>query len=206
MSTSTCQAGNFADEPTLLAALQGGDDRAYHFLVVTHSPHLLAVSRRFMRNEVDAQDVLQDAFLSAFKALPSFRGDAKLSTWLHSIVVRAALMKLRARKPQWKRELSIDDVLPRFSDGFDHRDNPGPAWRSTVEQELHSKEVCSLVRQAIDRLPEIYRVVVMLRDIDGLDTQETAELLGVTTTVIKTRLHRARMALRELLDPSLAGV
>ena len=186
------------DEAAFLARLRAGDGLAFEQLVRAYSGRLLAVARRFLHNEEDARDALQEAFLSAFRALDSFEADARISTWLHRIAINAALMKLRSRRR--KPEESIDDLLPTFlEDG--HRANPGPAWKEPAEVTLQRQETRTLVRECIDRLPETYRMVLLLRDIEELDTEETAQLLNVSPNAVKIRLHRARQALRTLLDP-----
>jgi RNA polymerase sigma-70 factor (ECF subfamily) len=183
-----------------LAALRAGDDRAYERLVVEQGGRLLAVARRFLRNEEDARDCLQECFVQAFRGLPRFEGHARLSTWLHRIVVNAALMKLRSRRAH--PEEPIEPLLPSFhEDGHStvaYRD-----WSPSAEELLERAEVRDLVRAAIERLPETYRTVVILRDFEELDTAEVAELLGVTANAVKIRLHRARQALRQLLDVQL---
>lgn len=192
--------GNLAEqqETALLAGLRAGDSQAYEHLVRAYSGRLLAVARRFLSNEDDARDALQDAFLSAFRAIGSFQEGARVSTWLHRIVINASLMKLRSRRR--RPEESIDELLPTFlEDG--HRENAGPAWKETSEMALQQQETRTLVRACIDRLPESYRTVLLLRDIEELDTEETAQLLDLTPNAVKIRLHRARQALRTLLDP-----
>lgn len=186
------------DEVALLTKLRAGDGAAFEQLVRAYSGRLLVVVRRLLRNEEDARDALQDAFFSAFRALHSFEADARTSTWLHRIVINAALMKLRSRRR--KPEESIDDLLPTFpEDG--HRANPGPAWKEPAEVMLQRRETRTLVRECIDRLPETYRMVLLLRDIEELDTEETAQLLNVSPNAVKIRPHRAHQALRTLLDP-----
>lgn len=187
-----------SQEIALLAGLRVGDAQAYEQLVRTYGGRLLAVARRILPSEDDARDALQDAFLSAFRAIGNFQEGARVSTWLHRIVINAALMKLRTRRR--KPEESIDELLPTFlEDG--HRDNPGPAWKETSEAMLQRQETRSLVRACIARLPDAYRTVLLLRDIEELDTEETALLLEITPNAVKIRLHRARQALRTLLDP-----
>ena len=187
-------------EEELLAGLKAGERAAYEWLVRSYSSRLLAIARRFLPNEEDARDVLQDAFLSAFRAIDTFQAGALVSTWLHRIVINAALMKLRSRRR--KPEESIDELLPTFlEDG--HRENPGPAWKETAETALQRQETRALVRECIARLPESYRIVLLLRDIEELDTKETAQLLDLGLNTVKIRLHRARQALRTLLDPYL---
>jgi RNA polymerase sigma-70 factor (ECF subfamily) len=159
---------------------------------------MLAVARRMLRREEDAQDAVQEAFLSAFKALDRFDERSRLTTWLHRIVVNVCLMRLRTlrRKP----ERSIEELLPQFlPDG--HQRTPSSNWKPEALGGIESREVRAHVRAKIEELPEDYRVVLLLRDIEELDTQQTATLLRLTTAAVKTRLHRARQALRTLIDP-----
>jgi len=186
-------------EATRVARLRAGDAEAYEQLVRDHAPRMLAVARRFLRNPDDAEDAVQEAFLSAFRALDRFEGQARLGTWLHRITVNAALMKLRSRRR--KPEESMEELSPRFQEDGNHEVLPRP-WKD-ADRVLADKELRAGVREAIDRLPETYRNVLLLRDIEELDTAETAEVLGVSENAVKTRLHRARVALREVLDPVL---
>ena len=187
-------------DTVLLGRLRAGDETAYEELVRAESRHLLAVARRLLRNEEDAQDAVQQAFLSAFRALPSFNGQSRLTTWLHRIVTNAALMKLRSRGRQ--PEDSIEDLLPAFlEDG--HHTAQFSEWALPAESKLLQRETRAHVRSAIDKLPDAYRTVLLLRDIEELNTEETAQLLGVTSNTVKIRLHRARQALLKLLQPTM---
>jgi RNA polymerase sigma-70 factor (ECF subfamily) len=195
---------NDADAPgedaALLERLRAGDEAAYEELVRTHGGRLLAVARRFLRNEEDARDAVQDAFLSAFRSIGRFEGQARLSTWLHRIVVNAALMKLRSRRR--KPEQSIEELLPAFlEDG--HMAQPAAEWRISGADAAERNQLRQLLLDKIRELPEGYRNVLLLRDIEELDTEETAEAMGLSAAAVKTRLHRARQALRALLDPHL---
>lgn len=175
----------------------------FESLVRTHTPVLLRVARRFMRSEEDARDALQDAFVSAFRALSSFAANAQLSTWLHRIVINACLMKLR--KQRRHPEEDIEKYLPQFlEDG--HQVEPSVPWNESAETMLQRSQLCGLVRRCIDELPETYRTVLLLRDIEELSTEEVAEMLGVTPNAVKIRLHRGRQALRTLLDPHMRDV
>lgn len=188
------------EEGALLAALRGGDDRAYERLVNEHGGRMLAVARRMLRNDEEARDALQEAFLLAFRGLPRFEGQSRLSTWLHRIVVNASLMKLRSRRAH--PEESIEPLLPTFlEDG--HSSVSYGDWPESADRLLERAEVRERVRASIDRLPVTYRTVLLLRDIEELDTGEVAEALGISANAVKIRLHRARQALRELLDPHL---
>jgi RNA polymerase sigma-70 factor (ECF subfamily) len=191
-----------ADDDTLLARLRAGEDAAFAELVRREGGRMLAVAKRILRSEEEAHDALQDAFLAVFRHLPEFAGEARLSTWLHRIAINAALMRLRSRKR--RREDPIEPLLPQF-DADGHFRAPASVWRDDPETSLGSREAASLVRACIDRLPESHRTVLLLRDIEGLDTAETAAALGLGIDAVKMRLHRARQALRSLLEPELAG-
>lgn len=188
---------SFADEATLVARLRAGDEAAFEEAVRRYGPPLSAVIRRYLPDEHEAQDALQDAFLSAFKALSQFQADSALGTWLHRIAVNAALMKLRTRRRRPERP--IEDLLPKFFDDG-HRADPRGPWSLQPDDVAVGRENVERVRRAIDQLPESYRIVLLLRDIDERTTEETATLLEMSIANVKTRLHRARQALRELLD------
>ena len=161
------------------------------------------MARRLLGEEDEARDVVQDVFVSVVGKLDGFRGQSRLSTWLHRIVVNAALMRLRTRKR--KPEESIDELLPNFDD-TGHPVGTAPAWAPSADEALERTEVRELVRKSIGELPETYRSVLLLRDIEGFDTAEAAEMLGISTNAVKVRLHRARQALRTLLDPVIHEV
>ncbi|HEV7241111.1 MAG TPA: sigma-70 family RNA polymerase sigma factor [Thermoanaerobaculia bacterium] len=185
-------------EASLVALLRDGDAGAYETLVRTHMPMMLRVARRFMHSEEDARDVVQDAFVSAFRSIGKFGSNAQLSTWLHRIVINASLMRLRTQRR--RPEEDIEEYLPRFRDDG-HQLQPTEAWSENAETILQRTELVGIVRAAIDQLPDTYREVLLLRDIEELSTDEAAEVLGVTPNAVKVRLHRARQALRTLLDP-----
>jgi RNA polymerase sigma-70 factor, ECF subfamily len=188
------------DETRLVTALKAGEEWAYEAIVRVYGGRLLAVARRFVRNEDDARDVLQSAYLSAFRSVAQFEGAAQLATWLHRIVVNTALMKLRTRRR--RPEESIDDLLPSFlEDG--HHVEQFAEWSTPVDVLLERDETRRTVRGCIDELPESYRTVLLLRDIEERSTQEVAEALNCTPTAVKVRLHRARQALSTLLRARL---
>lgn len=187
-----------ADERRLLERLRAGDEAAFEVLVRANTGRLLAVARRLLPTEEDAREAVQEAFLSAFRSLPRFEGGSKLSTWLHRITVNAALMRLRTRRR--KPEESLDAFLPSFlEDG--HHAEVFSTWPEPADRALERAEVQAMVRAQVERLPESYRTVLVLRDIEGMDTEEVAAALGMTTNAVKMRLHRGRQALRTLLEP-----
>lgn len=188
------------DEAALVAGLRAGENTAFETLVRSYGPMLLRTARRFLRSEEDARDALQDSFVSVFQSIGGFEEHAQLSTWLHRIVVNRALMKLRSQRRH--PEEDIEQYLPRFlEDG--HQSEPSAPWSEGADSKMERNETRALVRESIDRLPETYRVVLLLRDLEELSTEETAEALGVTPNAVKIRLHRARQALRGILDPHL---
>ena len=187
------------DETALVEALRAGDPKAFETMVRLYAGRMLAVARRLVGNDEEARDVVQDALLSAFRAISRFEGQSRVSTWLHRITVNTALMKLRTRRR--KPEESIEPLLPSFQDDGHHAVRFSD-WEG-ADQLLERAEVREVVRKAIDELPEAYRTVLMLRDIEELSTEETAEALEITPNTVKTRLHRARQALRTVLDERL---
>ncbi len=188
----------FADERELVAALRRDESSAHEEFVRRFGPRMLATARRFLSSEPDCQDAVQQAFVSAFRSIDRFEGSAKLGTWLHRILVNVCLMMLRARAR--RNEIPIDDLLPGFDRSGHHARSIAP-WRQPPEVQLQSEETRQLVRRCIDVLPDDYRSVIILRDIEELDTEEAARTLGISPGAVKTRLHRARQALRTLLEP-----
>ncbi len=189
----------YLDEASLITGLKAGEPLAFETLVRRYSGRLLSLARRILGSEEDARDALQDAMVAVYRSIRNFESTAMLSTWLHRIVVNAALMKLRAKRRRPEEE-DIEQYLPRFrEDG--HQVESSVPWESeSAEKLLERKETGALVRAAIDQLPEAYRIVLLLRDIEEMTTEETAAILGVTQNAVKIRLHRARQALRTLLD------
>lgn len=202
MNRSAVPAPGRAPEPPeeglLLEGLRARNEAAFDRLVRAYGGRMLAVARRFLRNEEDARDVVQDAFVSAFRSIDRFAGDSRVSTWLHRIVVNASLMRLRSRRRG--SEEPIDDLLPRFLDDG-HEVRPTREWREDAQAALERREVREQVRRCIDRLPDTYRTVLLMRDIEEMDTEVVAHLLEISPNAVKIRLHRARQALRTLLDP-----
>lgn len=183
-------------EQELLAGLRAGEEWAFEAMVRLYGGRLLSVARRFTRNEEDARDAVQSAYLHAFRSLDGFEGGSQLSTWLHRIVVNAALMKLRAQRR--RPEEPIERLLPKFlSDG--HHAEQFAEWAAPADVLRQRDETRAIVRECIAQLPGNYRTVLLLRDIEERSTQEVAELLEMTPTAVKVRLHRARQALATLL-------
>jgi RNA polymerase sigma-70 factor (ECF subfamily) len=181
----------------LVARLKARNDEAFETTVRQYGGQMLATARRFLGNEHDAHDAVQQAFISAFRSIDGFNGDARLSTWLHRIVVNAALMQMRSKRR--RREVPIDDLLPQFdAQGRWADESEGSGWAD--EDPMDRPDTRKMVRRCIDKLPEVYRTVLLLRDIEGLDSVEVADMLGITPNATKVRLHRARQALKTLIE------
>jgi RNA polymerase sigma-70 factor (ECF subfamily) len=191
-----------ASEEALIAGLRAGDSRAYEAMLTRYGPRMRATARRFFRCQHDADDAVQDALISVFQSIDRFSAASRLLTWLHQIVVNACLMKIRARSR--RREMQIGEES-RPMPGCCRQRSPGPDRLSDVEAHAATAEVRAHVRDCIERLPESYRSVLMLRDIDERDTTETALLLRESHANVKTRLHRARCALRAILTAPRAA-
>jgi len=187
-------------EQMLVMRLKAGDADAFEEMVRTLGGRLLAVARRFLKDEEAARDAVQDAFLSAFRAIQGFDGHSQLSTWLHRIVVNAALMRVRVRER--RPEQSIEALLPRFAEDGHHAESV-VSWADSPERSLAAKETRALIRAAIGDLPERYRAVLLMRDIEGLSTEEAAGVLGISENALKLRLHRARQALATMVRKRL---
>jgi RNA polymerase sigma-70 factor, ECF subfamily len=196
-SSRSADSDGAGHESQLLAELRAGEEGAFELVVQRYGGRMLATARRFLNNECDAQDAVQEAFTSALRALDKFNGDALLSTWLHRIVVNAALVQLRSKRR--RGELQIETMLPRFDEDGEWIGEQ-VIWTNAVEGVLESRDSREMVRRCIERLPEKYREVILLRDIEELDTCEAARLLSVTANTIKVRLHRARQALKTLIE------
>jgi RNA polymerase sigma-70 factor (ECF subfamily) len=192
------ETDEFADERELVAGLRRDESTAHEEFVCRYGGRMLATARRFLGSEQDCHDAVQQAFVSALRSIDRFEGNAKLGTWLHRILVNVCLMTLRARSR--RNEIPMDELLPVF-DHSGHHARSIARWRQPPEDRLQSDETRQLVRRCIDMLPDEYRSVIILRDIEELDTAEAADTLGISPGAVKTRLHRARQALRTLLEP-----
>jgi RNA polymerase sigma-70 factor, ECF subfamily len=186
------------DEMQMIASILEGDVEQYHALIRPYERRVYRMALSFMKNEFDAEDVAQEAFLKAFRNLRKFRGEAKFSTWLISITLNEARVRLRSQSVV--RMESLDE--PPEEGG-----HVSPAllrdWREVPSEALERKEIREMLRAAIKSLSPIYREVVLLRDVEELSTEETATALTISTTVVKVRLHRARIMLQKQLAPQL---
>lgn len=178
-----------------MARLKAGDQAAYAQLVEEQAARIYRLALRMMGNETDAEDVLQETFLSAFRSIDSFEERSSLSTWLYRIATNAALMRLRRKEPE---QVSVDEPLER--DDGDLLPRQFFDFCCLPEDDLLRDEARAEMLRAIEELPATLRSVFVLRDIEGLSTEETASALDLSTSAVKSRLMRARLKLRERLS------
>ncbi|HUI07273.1 MAG TPA: sigma-70 family RNA polymerase sigma factor [Verrucomicrobiae bacterium] len=191
------------DDESLVRRLKARDRSALEDLLRLHGAKLYGVALQFMRNEYDAREAMQDALVSVWNKIGSFEGKSAFTSWLYRVTANAALMALRKKKRR-ENDVSLDAT------GDDDGELPLPVLRLSDNGPLPDKAVLTdelgeQVRAAIDRLPEPYRVVVLLRDVEELPMAEVMEATGLSEPALKSRLHRARLALREALLPYLKG-
>jgi RNA polymerase sigma-70 factor (ECF subfamily) len=188
-------------ETEIIAAILAGETQLYHELIRPHERSVYLMALSYMKNEADAEDVAQEAFIKAFRNLSTFRGDAKFSTWLISITLNEA--RNRLRRQSVVRMQSLDE-LP----GEDSVVSPALLrdWREIPSEAVEREEVRTLIKKAVESLPEIYRQVFLLRDVEELDVNETAQTLSISISNVKVRLHRARMMLQKELAPQLKTI
>jgi RNA polymerase sigma-70 factor (ECF subfamily) len=194
------EAAGLSDEE-VVARVRAGDTPLFEIVMRRYNQRLFRAARAILRDDADAEDAVQQAYLAAYAHLDQFAGAARFSTWLTRIAIREALGKLRTRKRRGEVALDEGAVEEMMTD-----DGNEPA---SPEAEAERRELGGLLEAAVDTLPEIYRVVFMMREVEQLSTQETADCLELSEEAVKVRLHRARAMLRENLfkrvDQSLAG-
>jgi len=180
----------------LIRAINAGRQDLFYQLVERYEKSLYNFGMRMCDNPSDTEDMVQDTFLNVFKYLKGFRYETKFKNWLYRVATSACLKKKRRSKFAPDRELSIDEFLPSDESAIT---TELPRWASQPLDLLLNEELGGIIQQALLDLPEKYRLVVVLRDVEGFNTQETAEILGLTPANIKVRLHRARLFLRDAL-------
>jgi RNA polymerase sigma-70 factor (ECF subfamily) len=188
-------------EAAMIASILAGNTQLYHDLIRPHERSVYMMALSLMKNEADAEDVAQEVFLKAFRNLSKFRAESKFSTWLISITLNEARSRLRRKRIV--RMESLDEPS-------DEGTSVSPAllkdWREIPSEALERQELRLMLQDAVTGLPEIYRQVFLLRDIEELSVNETAEALSISVPSVKVRLHRARMMLQKQLTPLLKNI
>ena len=188
-------------EAMLVHSLRKSEDSGYETLVRSYGPQVMAIARRYLRSEVDAADCFQDTFIAVYQSIERFQQRSSFRQWVRGVAVKQCLMRLR-RRPRQRQE-SIEHTLPMFDDRGSRVDMSNPRQKSAIDELLDAEKMRAVVRESIDKLPEDYRLLLLLRDIDGYSTSEAATILGIKLSATKTRLHRARSALKYILEPIL---
>lgn len=189
-------------EQVLIGRVQAGDAEAFYQLVRPYERAVFLAAVAIVKNDADAEEVAQEAILKAFKALGRFRQEAKFSTWLIQIAINEA--KMRLRKDRRHLYESIDQG--QQSDEGDYIPKDFADWREIPSQALERRELRDALTKALESLPEKYREILILRDVNHLSITETAQILGLSEANVKTRLSRARLQMRDALAPGLGGL
>jgi RNA polymerase sigma-70 factor, ECF subfamily len=184
-------------DSVLLEKIKTGDYQAFESLVTRYESKVYRLAIRMLRNPQDAEDALQETFLQVHRGLPGFEGRSAFSTWLFRLATNVCLMKIRHRGTEPSKLLPLEDYLPRQENG----EVPQMVdWTIRPEEALLSKESREKMMEALEKIPPEYRAVFILRDMEGFSNGETGESLGISVAAVKSRLHRARLALRGLLS------
>jgi len=187
------------NEAELIARILGGEKELFHELIRPYERMVYLTLFSIVRNEADAEDGAQEAVISAYRHLASFRGEAKFSTWLTTIAINEGRKRLR------KAKTAAEESIEEEAEGHEGDYTPAPLtdWREIPLEALERKEIREALRGAVAELPDIYRQVFTLRDLEELSVEETAQALGINSNVVKVRLHRARILLQKRLVPFL---
>ncbi len=194
MTSNAKQKAVETDDKMLVLNLQSGCQNSFEELVNKYETKVHNLAMRLTRNPEDAEEVLQDVFVTVYRKIDGFEGKAKFSSWLYRITVNAAFMKLRKRRQE--KSISLDDMIPYVQEKIITQKNS--AMISSDSQAI-SNEIRSVIERAITKLPEDYRAVFILRDIDGLSNKEVGKILDLSIPAVKSRLHRSRLMLRKKL-------
>lgn len=187
-------AGTAREEPSLIERVKAGDPVAFEALFRRHGSRVYRQAFNLTSNAADAEEVVQEVFLTVHQKVKTFRGESAFSTWLYRLTFNAALSRLRRQK---KREtVSIEDYLPRFAEDGHHLVRPVVDWSQEAEDRLAGAELRRILREALDLLPALDKAVVVMSDLEGIPNREIGEAMGLTVTAVKARLHRARLFLR----------
>ena len=191
-------------DAALVERIRAGDNAAFDILMERYEGKVYRLAAGLMRNREDALDAVQDAFLNVFRKIDSFKGESAFSTWLYRIALNSVYMKLRSRSRHQETE------LPDTEDELFHAATPQAVsgirdWSERADDAVLRKELTKVIRDAVSAMPEEYRAIYTLRDVEELSNQQVADILGISLAATKTRLHRARLHLRERLSRYLQG-
>ena len=184
-------------EESLVREFQGGNLKAYDKIAEIYQKKIYGLSLNLTRNQMDAQDVTQEVLLTLFRKIKMFQGKSAFSSWVYRITLNTSYMKLRSKKKE--PNISIDELMPSFN-GAGFQQEKIQDWSENTESLMFNTETRDVINKAVDLLPEKEKVVFLLRDVEGLSTEKTGEILDLTVPAVKSRLHRARLFLRKKLS------
>ncbi len=196
IATAPAVAESFPDDEALLADLRGDAPGAAEALFDRFHGKVFHLAASILKNQSDAEEVTQDVFMTVIRKANTFKGNSALYSWIYRICVNACLMRLRGKRKG--ETVSIEEFMPVFTEDGMHA-SPVDDWSREVERRMLNKELGQVIRKFTDNLSEKYRIVFVLSDIEGLSNEETAEVLGLSVPAVKSRLHRARLYLRDRL-------
>jgi RNA polymerase sigma-70 factor (ECF subfamily) len=201
MSETSYEGQSEVDSYVLIQRLQAGDVDAFETLFERYNSRIYRQAMHLLGNEGEAEEVMQEVFLTLYEKAYMFRGEAAVSTWLYRLTANAAIGRLRRHSR--RQEISLAAYLPQFRDDGHHRERPVVDWSDDLERAMLREESSHLLREAIDKLRPLDKAVVVLCDLEELPQRETAEILSLSLSAVKARLHRARLILRGQLAASL---
>lgn len=184
-------------EESLVREFQGGNLKAYDKIAEIYQKKIYGLCFNLTRNQMDAQDVTQEVLLTLFRKIKMFQGKSAFSSWVYRITLNTSYMKLRSKKKE--PNISIDELMPSFN-GAGFQQEKIQDWSENTESLMFDTETRNVINKAVDLLPEKEKVVFLLRDVEGLSTEKTGEILDLTVPAVKSRLHRARLFLRKKLS------
>jgi RNA polymerase sigma-70 factor (ECF subfamily) len=188
-----------ADERLVDLYVQSRDEEAFFEICMRHCNYIYGLALRITGNHQSAEEVLQEVMLQLFQKLHTFAGEARFSSWLYRVTANASYSYLRSKKKE-EQEVSLEDYVPYDEMGTLRGKIVPKGWSTLPEEELLEREALDVIEKAIGELPDLYRTVIVLRDIEGFTNEEVAETLGISVGAVKTRLHRARLALRDKIS------
>ncbi|MDM8536435.1 sigma-70 family RNA polymerase sigma factor [Desulfobacterales bacterium HSG17] len=187
------------EDQAIVKAALAGNPKAFTEIVHRYQERLYNFGLRMCKNRQDAEDLIQDTFINAFRSLSGFKGKAKFKNWIYTIAANACLKKKRAIRNAPENEVNLEEWHQQTMEQGHHSTVKMPAWADAPLDSLLNEELSAKIRKSIEKLPTKYRLVLLLRDVEGFSTDETAEMLHLSTANVKVRLHRARFYLRDHL-------
>lgn len=192
-------------DAALVERLRGGDEAALEELMQRYEAKVYRLAVGMMKNREDALEAVQDAFWNVYRKIDTFKAEASFSTWLYRIALNSIYMRLRSRGRHEGRLESLEDLPDPIDPRTGHFAGTVEDWSERADDAVLRKELAEVLEESVAELPEEYRAIFTLRDVDGLSNQEVADILGLTLAATKTRLHRARLFLRDRLGRYLEG-